>query len=132
MSMAKKKIQDNDRLYSFLRPWVDFNARHSYRRYEVHGKENLPKDGAMIFGINHSNTLMDALVVLATSHHKKVFMARGDIFANPTVAKILRFTRILPLFRIRRWNRRLMWCMTAWAFTCSPKVGTAPSTRCCS
>ena len=28
-------------------------------------------------------------------------MARGDIFANPTVAKILKFTRILPLFRIR-------------------------------
>lgn len=55
----------------------------------------------MIYGINHSNTLMDALVVLATSHHKKVFMARGDIFANPTVAKILRFLRILPLFRIR-------------------------------
>jgi len=55
----------------------------------------------LIYGINHSNTLMDALVVLATSHHKKVFMARGDIFANPKVAKILRFTRILPLFRIR-------------------------------
>ena len=50
---------------------------------------------------NHSNTLMDALVVLATSRHKKVFMARGDIFSNPTVAKILRFLRILPLFRIR-------------------------------
>ena len=99
--MVKKKIQDNDRLYSALRPWVDFNTRHSYRRFEVHGRENLPKDGANIFGINHSNTLMDALVVLATSRHKKVFMARGDIFANPTVAKILRFTRILPLFRIR-------------------------------
>ena len=55
----------------------------------------------MIYGINHSNTLMDALVVLATSHHKKVFMARGDIFSNPKVAKILRFMRILPLFRIR-------------------------------
>ena len=80
---------------------MDYCARTSYRRFEVHGQENLPKDGALIYGINHSNTLMDALVVLATSHHKKVFMARGDIFANPTVAKILRFTRILPLFRIR-------------------------------
>ena len=55
----------------------------------------------MIYGINHSNTLMDALAVLATSHHKKVFMARGDIFANSTVAKVLRFLRILPLYRIR-------------------------------
>ena len=100
--MAKKtKIQDNNLFYNILRPFVDFNARRSYRRFEVHGQKNLPKDGALIYGINHSNTLMDALVVLATSHHKKVFMARGDIFANPKVAKILRFTRILPLFRIR-------------------------------
>lgn len=100
--MAKKdKIQDNNWFYTILRPFVDFCARRSYRRFEVHGQKNLPKDGALIYGINHSNTLMDALVVLATSHHKKVFMARGDIFANPTVAKILKFTRILPLFRIR-------------------------------
>ena len=95
------KIQDSNLFYSLLRPLVDFCSRRSYRRFEVHGQKNLPKDGALIYGINHSNTLMDALVVLATSHHKKVFMARGDIFANPTVAKILKFTRILPLFRIR-------------------------------
>lgn len=100
--MAKRsKIQDRNIVYSLLRPHVDFCAKHSYRRFEVHGQENLPKTGSLIYGINHSNTLMDALVVLATSHHKKVFMARGDIFANPTVAKILRFLRILPLFRIR-------------------------------
>ena len=96
-----KKIQDNSVYYSLLRPFVDFCARRSYRRFEVHGQKSLPKDGALIFGINHSNTLMDALVVLATSHHKKVFMARGDIFANPKVADFLRFARILPLFRIR-------------------------------
>ena len=100
--MSKKnKIQDNNRFYTFLRFIVDFACRQSYRRFEVHGLKGLPKDGALIYGINHSNTLMDALVVLATSHHKKVFMARGDIFANPTVAKILKFMRILPLFRIR-------------------------------
>ena len=95
------KIQDRNGLYTFWRPYVDFCARRSYRRFEVHGQENLPKDGALIFGINHSNTLMDALAVLVTSHHKKVFMARGDIFSNPVIAKILRFLRILPLYRIR-------------------------------
>ena len=100
--MARKaKIQDNNFLYTILRPYVGFFTRRSYRRFEIHGKEKLPKDGALIYGINHSNTLMDALVLLTTSRHKKVFMARGDIFANPTVAKILKFTRILPLYRIR-------------------------------
>ncbi len=97
----KNKIQDNNRLYTFLRFFVDYACRHSYRRFEVHGLKGLPKDGALIYGINHSNTLMDALVVLATSRHKKVFMARGDIFSNPKIAKILKFLRILPLFRIR-------------------------------
>lgn len=96
-----KKIQDPDFWYSFLLPYVNWHTRRSYRRFEVHGKENLPKDGGLIFGVNHSNTLMDALVLLSSDNMKKVFIARGDIFKNPAVAKILHFLRILPIFRIR-------------------------------
>ena len=96
-----KKIQDSDFWYSFFLPYVNWQTRRSYRRFEVHGKENLPKDKATIFGVNHSNTLMDALVLLSSDNIKKVFIARGDIFKNPTVAKILHFLRILPIFRIR-------------------------------
>ena len=55
----------------------------------------------MVFGVNHSNTLMDALVLLSSDNIKKVFIARGDIFKKPSVAKILTFLRILPIFRIR-------------------------------
>ena len=99
--MAKKKIQDPDFLYSFLLPYVNWHTRCAYRRFEVHGKENLPKDGGLIFGVNHSNTLMDALVLLSADNIRKVFIARGDIFKNPTVAKVLNFLRILPIFRIR-------------------------------
>lgn len=96
-----KKIQDPDFWYSFLLPYVNLHTRAAYRRFEVHGKEHLPKDGAMVFGVNHSNTLMDALVLLASNNIKKVFIARGDIFQKPIVAKMLNFFRILPIFRIR-------------------------------
>ena len=96
-----KKIQDPDFWYSFLLPYVNWHTRKAYRRFETHGKENLPKDGGVIFGVNHSNTLMDALVLLSADNIKKVFIARGDIFKNPAVAKILHFLRILPIFRIR-------------------------------
>ena len=96
-----KKIQDPDYLYSFLLPYVNWHTRCAYRRFEVHGKEKLPKDGGLIFGVNHSNTLMDALVLLASNNVRKVFIARGDIFQNPIVAKVLTFLRILPIFRIR-------------------------------
>lgn len=96
-----KKIQDPDFWYSFFLPYVNWHTKTSYRRFEVHGKENVPKDAAVIFGVNHSNTLMDALVLLASNNVRKVFIARGDIFKNPVVAKILNFLRILPIFRIR-------------------------------
>ena len=97
-----KKIQDSNIFYSIGLAYINLlHTRRAYRRFEVHGRENLPKDGALIFGVNHSNTLMDAMVLLASSQIKKVFIARGDIFKNATVAKILNFLRILPIFRIR-------------------------------
>lgn len=96
-----KKIQDTNLLYSFLLPYVNWHTRRAYRRFEIHGKEKVPKDKALVFGVNHSNTLMDALVLLSSNNIKKVFIARGDIFKNPIIAKILNFLRILPIFRIR-------------------------------
>ena len=95
------KIQDDDKIYSFLKIFVDHHTRRSFKRFHVIGKENVPKDGACVFGCNHCNTLMDALVLLATSRQKKVFIARGDIFKNPVTAKILKWMKILPIFRIR-------------------------------
>lgn len=96
-----KKIQDPDFWYSILLPYVNCHTRRAYRRFEVHGKELLPKNCATVFGVNHSNTLMDALVLLASDNIRKVFIARGDIFKNPAVARLLNFFRILPIFRIR-------------------------------
>ena len=95
------KIQDDNKLYSFLRPFVDRHLKRSFRRYEVVGLENIPQNAACIFAANHTNTLMDALVLLCMSREKKVFIARGDIFKKPFIAKIMHFLRILPIYRIR-------------------------------
>lgn len=103
LSKAKTmgKIQDDDKIYSLLKIFVDHHTRRSFTRFHVIGKENIPKDGACIFGCNHCNTLMDALVLLATSRRKKIFIARGDIFKNTHTAKILKNIGILPIFRMR-------------------------------
>lgn len=95
------KIQDDNNLYSFLRPFVDRHLKRSFRRYEVVGLENIPQNAACIFAANHTNTLMDALVLLSMSREKKVFIARGDIFKRPFIAKLMHFVRILPIYRIR-------------------------------
>ena len=95
------KIQDDNRLYSFLRPFVDHHLRKAFRRYKVVGTENIPQNAACIFAANHTNTLMDALVLLSMNREKKVFIARGDIFKKPFIAKMMHFFRILPIYRIR-------------------------------
>ena len=95
------KIQDDNIFYTLLKPFIDHHLKKSFRRYEVIGKENIPQNAACIFSANHTNTLMDALVLLSMTPEKKVFIARGDIFKKPFIAKIMHFVRILPIYRIR-------------------------------
>ena len=100
--MAKKrKIQDNDGWYNFLHYYVDTVLKLSYRKIRYTGFENVPDDGAVIFAPNHTGTLMDALVILACNNKPKVFVARADIFKNPTLAKVFRFFKIMPIMRMR-------------------------------
>ena len=80
--MSRKIYEDNPG-YSILRPVVDWNIKHSYRKIEVCGKENIPADGAVILAPNHCNTLMDALVILRAFKDQTVFGARADRFKNP-------------------------------------------------
>ena len=95
------KIQDKDWLYLFLRPYVDWMFRRSYRRFEYIGKENIPTDGAVIFAPNHTNALCDAMAILGIDHGQKVFVARADIFKDPKKAAILNWLKIMPISRVR-------------------------------
>ena len=97
----KKKIQDNNGWYNFLHYYVDAVLKLSYRKIRYAGLDKVPTDGAVIFAPNHTGTLMDALVILACNHKPKVFVARADIFKNPTLAKVFRFFKIMPIMRMR-------------------------------
>lgn len=97
----ERKIQDNDHLYNLLRYYVDFVLHLSYRNVRYVGREKIPQNGAVIYAVNHTNALMDALVLLAMDRRPKVFVARADIFRNPKLAKILNWLKIMPIMRIR-------------------------------
>ncbi len=106
--MSRKNIYDKDFGYTLLKPIVDWNLKHSYRKVEVKGKENIPADGAVIIAPNHCNTLMDALVILRAFDDPTVFGARADIFNMPLIAKIMYFLRILPMVRQRDGLRNVL------------------------
>ena len=88
--------------YTLLRIfWVNPIIKLSLRRLTIKGKENLPKDGAIIIGSNHTNALLDPLVILRAMNSDTVFMTRADIFRKPLLQKIFTFLKMLPIFRIR-------------------------------
>ena len=58
-----QKIQDKDRFYNFLHPYVNCMFKHAYRHIKYVGKENIPTDGSVIFAPNHTNALQDSLAI---------------------------------------------------------------------
>lgn len=104
----RKNIYDKDLGYDILKPIIDWNLKHSYRKIEVKGKENIPTDGAVIVAPNHCNTLMDALVILRAFNDETVFGARADMFNNALIAKFMYFIRILPMVRQRDGLRNVL------------------------
>lgn len=101
-----RKIWERDRLYNIVRFYVDRCTRASYSRLTVQG--SIPEEQAVLICPNHTNTLLDALVVLQSRHAPTVFGARADIFNQPAVAKIMRFLKILPMVRRRDGIRNVL------------------------
>ena len=97
----RTRIHRNGRRYRLVRFHGDLCTWLSYRKVQVTGLENIPKDGSVILVPNHSNALMDAMVVLRTRKEPTVFGARADLFETPIVAKMLTFLKILPMVRKR-------------------------------
>ncbi len=87
--------------YAILKCMVKASFHVFYRNLHVSGQHNVPEGGRVIFAANHQNALMDALAVLLTSKYQPVYLARADIFGNPVIAGILRFLKIMPVYRFR-------------------------------
>src|SRR6056297_4084938 len=100
MAISRETIEKKKLGFTILRPYVNFVTK-IYFRTTVHNLDNIPKDDVIIFAPNHQNALMDALAILATVKTEPVFLARADIFKKKSIAKILTFLKILPIYRIR-------------------------------
>ena len=100
--MARHNIEQFDFFYIALKTYVKFWFKIFYKKIEINGyEENVPKNVPVIFASNHQNALIDAFAVLFSIPDHAVFLARSDIFENPTNNRILTFLKIMPIFRIR-------------------------------
>lgn len=100
--MGKENIEKYSKRYALLKSIAGFwHNNVFYRKVIVLGLENIDPENPLIYAPNHQNALMDALAVLFTHKGQPVFLARADIFKKKTIASILYFLKILPVYRIR-------------------------------
>jgi 1-acyl-sn-glycerol-3-phosphate acyltransferase len=100
--MGKENIEKYSARYALLKSVAGFwHNNVFYRKVIVLGRENIKPDDHVIFAPNHQNALMDALAVLFTHKGQPIFLARADIFKKKTIASVLYFLKILPVYRIR-------------------------------
>lgn len=96
------KIYKENLGYRLLYILVKFTFKYFFRQVEVRGVDNIPLREPVIFAPNHQTGLMDPLAVLFTRDNSPVvFMARADMFKSKVLAAVLRFLKIMPVFRIR-------------------------------
>jgi len=96
-----QKIYKRSLPYKIVRLYVSIAHKLFYKKIVVKGLENIPLNFPVILAPNHQNAFMDALIIVCNVPGQIVFMARADIFQNKWLARILRFFKIMPVYRIR-------------------------------
>ena len=70
-----------------------------FRRIELYNSENLPQKSGLIFVSNHSNALIDPLLLFVALPRNIAFLAKSTLFKIPIVGFLIRAVGALPLYR---------------------------------
>lgn len=87
-------------LYTILRPLAIIFFRIFYQ-FEYSGLKNIPKNKPIAWAPNHTNALVDPVIVAMTVPQKVRFYARGDVFKGRFVKWAMNSMNMSPMFRLQ-------------------------------
>jgi glycerol-3-phosphate O-acyltransferase/dihydroxyacetone phosphate acyltransferase len=70
-----------------------------FRRIELNGFENVPRDRPVIFASNHPNGLVDPLFLLCYADRPVSFLAKAPLFHYPVIGWFVRKLETIPVYR---------------------------------
>lgn len=91
-------------LYSLLKIWVRIALQFYCKRIVFHYKEN---HDPCILACAHPNSFLDAMIMGALMPRRIHFLARGDAFRKPAVARLLGAMHMIPIFRLSEGKENL-------------------------
>ena len=72
-----------------------------FRRINVVGAENVPRNKAVLLAVNHQNAFVDALVTSVWMRRHTDYLVRADVFSNPLARAFLSSLNMMPIYRPR-------------------------------
>src|SRR5215831_8261452 len=70
-----------------------------FRRIEVTGLHNVPRESPVIFVLNHPNALVDPTFLLCLAPRRVAFIAKAPLFRMPVIGFLVRALDSLPAYR---------------------------------
>ncbi len=87
--------------YFFFWLIVKVGLAFYFKRIKISGLENVPENAPVIFGANHENAFMDALIITTRLNRFSHYLVRADVFKNTLVKALFHGFNMLPIYRIR-------------------------------
>jgi 1-acyl-sn-glycerol-3-phosphate acyltransferase len=87
--------------YKIIRKIAHFGLLFYFKKIEVIGKENLPKNRPILFVANHRNGMIDPILIATHLPVIFYFLTRASAFKNPIANFLLRSINMIPIYRIR-------------------------------
>lgn len=86
-------------LYASTQQFLKAGFALFYRNIHIQNQQHMPAKGPVLLVANHPNSFMDALVIATYLPRPMHFLARGDAFRNPVLARIFKAFHMLPVYR---------------------------------
>jgi 1-acyl-sn-glycerol-3-phosphate acyltransferase len=99
--VSKNEIDKSSFFYWLLQQYAKFAMRLYFKKIESQNRQNIERGKPVIIASNHQNALMDALLLVYDTGFQPVFLTRADIFKGNLVLRILRFLKMMPIYRVR-------------------------------
>lgn len=88
-------------LYAMVRPVATVGLKNYFKRIDLANADRIPENAAVILAANHPTTFIEPCILACFLDKPINFLARGDFFKNPLLAKMLDGVHITPVFRMR-------------------------------
>lgn len=86
-------------IYNFLKILYDFAIPFFFRKIYIRNLQNLPVDQPVIIVANHTNAMVDPIMVGLFIKQKIYFLVRSDVFGTPLKRWFLKRFHCLPAYR---------------------------------